>query len=131
VNAIVRTLIVWLTLLAVPFQGFASAAMLPCAPAAPAPALHAVHEHHHMHATTAQQRDDVTHGHHDHAGKHAGHHSKCGNCAACCVGAAIAPPPMAVGSPNGAPERAIPFHAGHVPSVDLDLPERPPRIALA
>jgi hypothetical protein len=124
----IRTLIVWLTLLAVPFQGFASAAMLPCAPAAPAPAMQAGHEHHQMHAVAVQKHDHAAMQHHgDSAGKHAGHDAKCGNCAACCVGAALAPPAIAALAPNSAPKHAAPIHAGHVPSVDLDLPERPPR----
>jgi hypothetical protein len=85
-----------------------------------------------MHAMTAQQHDaPAMQHHHDGAGKHAGHHAKCGTCAACCVGAAIAPAVVAVAAPNSAPAHAIPFHAGHVPSVDLDLPERPPRTARA
>jgi hypothetical protein len=128
----IRTLIVWLTLLAVPFQGFASAAMLPCAPAAPAPAMQTAHVHHAMHAMTAHQHDAAAvHAHHDGDKKHSTHHAKCGNCAACCVGAAMFPPQLAGAIPHGALAHVIDFNAGHVPSVDLDLPERPPRFVRA
>jgi hypothetical protein len=120
VNAIIRSLILWLALLVLPFQGFAAAAMLPCAPAQAAPAS--------AHAPMAGMT------HHDHAAHHAAgaaklshQHAKCGNCAACCVGAALVPAAFADVAPHGATALAIPFAAGHMPSVDPDHPERPPR----
>jgi hypothetical protein len=120
VNAILRTLIVWLALLAVPFQGFASAAMLPCAP-----------QSHQGHPAAHTMM------HHDHASHHCGvdkqghHDAKHGNCAACCAGVAIAPPLMALSSAGTGATFATAFETGHVPTVHLDHPERPPRFARA
>jgi len=136
VNTLLRSLIVWLVLLAVPFQGFASAAMSGCAsghaapasPPAPAPASHHAHAmtqaasgHDHaamMQASDARADADAAH----HGGAH-----KCSACSACSIGAAMAPgaaPALAV---HAAPALSIPFADGHMPSVDLALPERPPR----
>jgi hypothetical protein len=126
VTAIIRSLIIWLALLAVPFQGFASAAMLPCAPS-PAAAAHA-----HMHMA------GMAHAQHDHAAVHhtdsarlSHHDAKCGNCASCCIGAALMPLALVAAAPHGAAALAIPSDAGHLPSVDLDHPERPPRFERA
>ena len=140
-----RTLLVWLLLLALPFQGLASAAMLPCAAGMPAPAVAmavamtpamamdgAAHDHAAMLKATAARAQD---GHCD-AGPNGGHHggeakSCAASCAACCVGAAMAPamPPALALTPSHF--ISIPFRAGHVPSVDLALPDRPPRTAFA
>lgn len=141
-----RTLLVWLLLLALPFQGLAAAGMLPCAPgmpqAASASASMTMDGGHHDHAampkavasrTAASAQPDSGHCAPDpHAGKHGGQHSeKAGSCAACCIGAAMAPAvlPMLVLSPSHF--ISIPFRAGHVPSVDPALPERPPRTEFA
>ena len=154
-----HTLLVWLLLLALPFQGLASAAMLPCAAGVPAPGHvtaatpamamdGAVHDHAAIGATAAAQaRDehcasapDV--GHHDGAcgASHDGHGGKAhgvkaksctASCAACCVGAAMAPAAPAILALTPSHFISIPFRAGHVPSVDLALPERPPRTAFA
>jgi Protein of unknown function (DUF2946) len=120
-SALVRTLIVWLALLALPFQGFASAAMLPCASM---PAAH--HQRNHVLAG-GQHNAMGEHAHHGGTPKHTHDHAKCGSCTACCASAAMAPPRAAGVFPHRAPATAVPFHAAHVPSVDLDLPERPPR----
>lgn len=124
-----RSLLVWLLLLALPFQGIASAGMLARLPAvsmsmhaqadAPAPmAAKAMATHDGHCAGHTQQRD--------------GHHGgKAGSCADCCAGAAMAPavlPALVLAPPHFI---SIPFRAGHVPSVDPALPERPPRTALA
>lgn len=123
---VLKALLVWFMLLAVPFQGFASATMLLCAPlpvgSAPgvqheqnAPAAGTAHQHHEAGAV-ADQSD-----------QHAG--GKCGSCSECCIGALIAPSRLA-SLPVAAPHYvAIPFDTGEVPSVDLALPERPPRFA--
>lgn len=131
-NTLLRTLTLWLVLLAIPFQGFASAAMPGCAnrhmPPAPSVPADAQHAHHGMHG--AEQHATADPG----AGQHTmGHHgnAKCGACSACSIGAAIAPaPPIAV--PVHAPPRlTVPFASASLPSVDLALPERPPRFVLA
>jgi hypothetical protein len=120
VNAILRTLIVWLALLAVPFQGFASAAMLPCAPQA--------HQGHHPAHTMTQHSGTA---HHCDAGNQLHHETKPSSCGACCAGVAIAPPPLALPSARAGATFAIVFEPGHVPTVHLDHPERPPRFARA
>lgn len=144
-NTLLRTLIVWLVLLAVPFQGFASAAMLGCAsghdmPAhampAPAvietgPAMHgAEHAHHGAHAGAAHTlaAPEAAGGTHqmDHHGS-----AKCGACSACSIGAAMAPAPALALPVHAPPALSVPFAPGHVPAVDLALPERPPRPTLA
>ena len=139
-NTLVRSLLVWLLLLAVPFQGFASASMLLCAPAAPAPVVAtAAHDHQammatpgHDHAAMLRAMADAHQAHAADTGHdaHDGHHGN-GSCASCCIGAAMAPAAqlrLALARPDFI---AIPFHAGHVPSVDPVLPERPPRAILA
>jgi hypothetical protein len=132
-----RSLILWLALLAVPFQGFAAATMLPCAPATNRSAADA----HGM-----QAADGAGHGHaamHKHAaaaghaasdsGAGQGHHAsaKCGTCAACCIGAAMAPAPTLAVASIAPQSVSIPFDAGHLPTVHPTLPERPPRSSLA
>jgi hypothetical protein len=141
VRAILRTLILWLVLLAVPFQGAASAAMLACAPATAATPAAAgaasAHDHHAMMAAAGA-------GHDHHAmmasadngsdtGAPSDHHSgaKCGTCAVCCIGAAMAPVPRMPLQARAAQFVFLPFDVGYVPSVDLDHPERPPRSSLA
>jgi hypothetical protein len=156
VKRIFRSLLVWLLLLALPFQGLASAGVLACAPAdpspapapAPAPAHHASamamrmagqsHDHAAMpRAPSVQAASASTDGGHcagaGHDGAHEDDHraGKPGSCAACCIGAAMAPAALPALPLAPAHFISIPFHAGHVPSVDPVLPERPPRIALA
>lgn len=130
----IRSLIVWLVLLALPFQGFAAAAAMPCAAltraasAQPAQAGAVMHRHaamlHHGHAKPAAAGA----GHHAGTDHHAG--AKCGSCAACWVGAAMAGASAAIGAQQ-APSATIPFDAGHLPSVHPRLPERPPRPLIA
>jgi len=131
VKSILKLLLVCYLLLALPFQAFASASMrLPAAPVQPPP----------CHQQMAQASMDGQH--HGHMAEeqassmrdtHATHHEKgkCGTCAACCVGAAMAPSLPA--SPALAPPSTmlIPFRAGHLPSVDPVLLERPPTSLLA
>jgi hypothetical protein len=115
-------------LLALPFQAFASASMRPIAlqlPAHPQPATVAQLPPCHQGMAMATAMDATVHdGHDDHAGQPA--KSKCGTCAACCVGAVMASGLST--APVPAPPRfvSIPFRAGFLPSVDPVLPERPP-----
>lgn len=141
-NTILRTLIVWLVLLAVPFQGFASAAMPGCANghALPAPQMpeaaagHAVHGHHDAgpgaadhgaHARAAMDQHDGLHEM-DHHGS-----AKCGACSACSIGAAMAPAAALALAVHAPAALTVPFALEHLPAVDLALPERPPRFFLA
>lgn len=126
VNLAIKSLIVWLMLLTVPLQGFASVSKLLCAP--PPVAAHVT-----VHASTSKAaivaaRDQIAA--HEHNGDHSPHHhpdEKCGACASCCFGAAMAPS-FIVGLPQHS-MREIALAASVVPlaSVDLELPERPPR----
>jgi len=135
VKNLVRSLLVWLMLLALPFQGIASAAMLSCAhgtmqaaaPAMPAMQHDAVAAEGHCHsdetqaATAAPHHDPDTH---DHDGR-------CSACADCCVGALLAPAPALLATPPDTPALTHHAAAGHLAAVDLALPERPPRFPLA
>lgn len=139
-NTLRRFLLVWLLVLALPFQGVASASMLLCAPdvpAAPQASMHAMDgmdgkPHDHAAMLKAMAAADQQHAGDHHGGdQHDGHDGKSRTCADCCVGAAMAPamlPVLALAPPQFI---SIPFRAGHVPSVDPTLPERPPRTTLA
>jgi hypothetical protein len=122
VNTVLRTLFVWLLLLALPFQGVAAARMLPSAGVphtmASVPAAAAAKSCHDAHPAAADHHQD----------KHkAKYHSACADC--CIV---VAPVPAPLVPPAFAPPSwAIPFRVGHVPSVDPVLPERPPRLPIA
>ena len=118
-----RFLLVWLLLLALPFQGIASASMLARMPSVQMSLPATAHNGHC--AGMAQQDAQPT----KHAGNHVG--AKTGACGDCCAGATMAPaalPALALAPPHFI---SIPFRAGHVPSVDPALPDRPPRTAFA
>jgi hypothetical protein len=115
VNTILRALVVWITLLALPLQGFAAATANHCAPA-PSTA-HGVHAHAHASAP----------GKHAVRPQHAEGAGKCASCAACCsctpmALSFLAVPPVALPS-----SITVPFEQRLLPSVHLALPERPPR----
>jgi hypothetical protein len=124
-----KSLIVWLMLLAIPFQGFASATMLFCAPmhsmaplqpVAGEPALH------HQHGASAGTMADQQHANQEpSAGQHAS--GNCDSCATCCFGAAIAPSHATRLEVETQRFAANPFTGGSASSVDLALPERPPQ----
>ena len=116
-KTVMRSLIVWLLLLALPFQGLAAARMLP---SASAPAVtHAVSVVKSCHDTAAAKVDDSDHQHK--------HRSACGDC---CIVVALVPMPL-VPPASAPPSIAIPFRAGPLASVDPSLPERPPRRLVA
>lgn len=132
-KTLARTLLVWFVLLAVPFQGFAAAAMRCAHGTGPAVAAQGAGPHGHAakppcHQQAAQASQAA--GQHD-AGEEAPQQEKCGNCAACSVGAAIAPAsPLA--APDGCPARRGPAASvARLAAADPDLPERPPRALLA
>jgi len=122
-----RSIVVWLMLLALPLQGFASVAMA-CADGIPAAdAIHAAAPMaaaqaggmHHDHAAMLAKADGGDH--------HSGHGTlKCGG-AACCVGAALAPclPVVQPALPLAAAPTSP--YSGFLPAVDLAHPERPPQ----
>jgi hypothetical protein len=130
VNTLVRTLLVWLVLVAVPFQGLASAAMRCAHGIAPAGQQQA-HRHEAKppcHAQAAQEQARL-----ETPGEAAGqsHDQKCGSCAACSIGTAMAPASTTC-PPDCCPCSCCPGAApGRVAQGDPDLPERPPRVLLA
>ncbi len=125
-TVLLRSLIVWLMLLALPYQGYASATMMLCV--APATATTsgsstqaAMPSGPHDHA--AMMAAQV---HKDHAGKSAHSTMKCGGTACC---AAAAPMLATMGSVPLLPlvSVTIPFYSNFLPAVDLAHPERPPQ----
>ncbi|MEJ8850217.1 DUF2946 family protein [Variovorax rhizosphaerae] len=85
--SLIRALLVWAVMLAVPFQGFAAASMLYCATTETplseslAAATAASHDHH-DHSSAAPEAGPG-HGHHDHDASDDGSSHKCGTCGAC------------------------------------------------
>lgn len=132
-KALFRSLLLWLLLLAIPFQGIASAGMLLCAPlpaaahavAAPAMAERHGHDHAAMLAAAADAGNSAHDGHDAHGP------TKCGSSGACCIGAALAPSLPGALPELGVPSQSIPFYSGCLPAVDLALPERPPQAVQA
>jgi hypothetical protein len=138
VKNLVRSLLVWLMLLALPFQGIASAAMLTCAhatmrSATPLAAAMPAMQHDasaaegHCHSDEAPTASTASH----HDGDAHDHDGRCSACADCCVGALLAPAPALLAAPPDAPAVIHPAAAGRLAAVDLALPERPPRFPLA
>jgi hypothetical protein len=134
VNKLLKALIVWLMLVAIPFQGYAAAGMLACAPA------HATMAHAKMapehcatmgmtHAAADDAATDAaTPADAGHSSPHHQAGGKCSTCASCCCVTALAPPAPLTRAPGPAAELAA-FHAddGAAARVDLALPERPPK----
>lgn len=146
VKILMKSLIVWFLLLAVPFQGFASATMLFCAPMQPtasAPSSAASPQHHDHHAMLESQHaghdhrqmshaDAATAQDADHASTAADHSgSKCNSCAACCFGASMPPSVTIRIAVDAQHVTAVPATTGFIPAVELALPERPPQASLA
>ncbi|MDY0977244.1 hypothetical protein SOM61_19980 [Massilia sp. CFBP9012] len=131
----VRLLFVWLMLLAIPFQGIASAAMLACAHDAPQgtqQTAHATTAHHDAASSPCHEMQDqapdtapdLAQDAHDHDGS-------CSACAACCMGAAMAPAAGVAPPPPSLATALLVTATGRLAAVDLALPERPPRFPLA
>jgi hypothetical protein len=129
VKATLKVLIVWITLLALPLQGFASATMSFCA----LPMVTAQYDH--DHASMADDETDVS-ALDEHVERvnqvdhHPGSHHQSNKCAACAVCNACVPmaPSFLVGLPVAASRSVTASFEQHIlPSVYLALPERPPR----
>ena len=98
---VLRTLLLWCLLLALPLQGLAAATMLPCAQnhrhtaASATNALpQADQDHHHGDSAAAQDDGPASHDHSsapDHQTD-----AKCSHCSVCCIGAALLPPNLNV-----------------------------------
>jgi hypothetical protein len=123
VKTVLRSLFVWLLLLALPVQGLAAARMLPSvsAPAVTA-AAQATPAAQHCHDLPAAHAAGTSAG--DHQDKHRG------ACPGCCIAVALVSTPL-VPPAVAPPSVAIPFRAAWVASVDPTLPERPPRRLVA
>ena len=153
----IRTLLIWLLVLAVPAQGAAAATMLMCAPnhhagGAGASVVHvqpgglsstSTHDRSHAHSNDHVQHSAAAHDH-DHAmadapvageaaapaqGMHTGQH-KCSACASCCSVSAMLSPVLAVPVPDFAPT-VFSVVVPNVEAFSADGPDRPPRIILA
>jgi hypothetical protein len=127
VNTLLRSLIVWLLLLAVPYQGMAAAAMLACAPAPAKLAQQAEKAQHppcHEAAAPDADTDQKPPAPHGKPGK-------CASCAACPIGTAVLPARLLALAAHAPATATAPAAAGYLPSVHLDQPERPPRHRLA
>ena len=145
---LIRTLLVWLLVLAVPAQGAAAVTMAFCGPnhhggsaaasaqqAGPAELLNhhsdgqSTPGHHEM----AAQADESDSASASPATSSPGSHAvkqKCSACASCCSLGAILSPPLAVPAPAVTPT----VFSVVVPTVSAfaaDGPDRPPRIVLA
>ncbi|SFU50881.1 hypothetical protein [Pseudoduganella namucuonensis] len=137
-KTVFRSLLVWLMLVALPFQGFASAGMLLCGPEgqafAQAQAVQGEHDHAAMLAAQEAQagHGSAAHAGHDGGDGHDGHGAaKCASAGACCVGAPLAPSVAAGVPPLDSGSQRIPFHTVRPPAVDLAVPERPPQSLFA
>jgi hypothetical protein len=138
VKVLLKSLLVWLMLLAVPLQGYASATSFLCAPLGTAPqrpapqldhpAMSAAQHADHMHTVAV----DTSEHHADTDKASASHHAggKCSACSACCSGAAMAASQAARMPVQTQQFTVAPFDPGSVPAVDLALPERPPQALL-
>lgn len=131
-----RAVLLWVMMLAVPFQGYAAVAMVFCAPSAVELQAGLEHDHtSHDHAAsrTAHEHEageQVATGHdqaaHQHDQGDQGTSHKCGNCAAChSVGMTPTLEPMLL---TGLPQADLlePFHP--VASVSPPVPQKPPRV---
>jgi hypothetical protein len=124
-----RAILLWLLMLAVPFQGYAAVAMAFCAPApvglqAGRGHDHAAHDHAASQDAHEHEAGDPAARHQDHDDQGASH--KCGNCAAChAVGMAPTLEPILL---KGLPRADLlePFHP--VASVSPPVPQKPPRV---
>ena len=135
---LLKSLIVWLLFAAIPFQGLAAASMRSCAPmAAVHCGTHAASMQGGQHHAGAIGAASVGPGL-DHAADTSSHHhagnksaAKCQTCVYCGVGAVMAPASLTAplaGATCGLTHGAL--RVGHLPAVDLDLPERPPKTSL-
>ncbi|WP_342114924.1 hypothetical protein [Pseudoduganella sp. OTU4001] len=109
-KSVIRVIALWLMLVALPFQGFASASMLRCG---------AAHDHSAMQAVAADSQHDC------------GSSAKCSSMGDCCLGAALAyATPQAAAQPQPVTRLRLADPEPPQP-VDLALPKRPPRAVLA
>jgi hypothetical protein len=131
-TVLLRSLIVWLLLLAFPYQGYAAAQMMLCVAPVKADVIPVQAGSDSMsmpagpHDQAAMLAAQANTGHHGDANAH--HHTsmKCGGSTCCAVAAPLLA--LAVAIPALPPDaRAVAFYFAHLPAVDLAHPERPPQ----
>lgn len=149
-NRVVRAVLVWVIVLAMPVQGMAASLMLFCGPsharmvqglradaaAVPAAQADGVAHHRHAHAHDPAPTGQATpqpaapDAHHGHLAQAADGSVSCSACAACCAA-------MALPARLWVPEAVQVDHPVHTPlaapveSQPPDGPDRPPRARLA
>ncbi|ABM94593.1 hypothetical protein [Methylibium petroleiphilum] len=146
-DVLIRALLIWLLVLAVPAQGAAAATMAFCGPnhhgggpaaqmRTAAPSNHSHHdgaiaaEHEHPQAEAQAQADKGSSASAASAKVSDASKHKCSACASCCSAGAILSSVLAVPAPVFTPT----VFSTVVPGVDTfaaDGPDRPPRIVLA
>ena len=130
-----RAILLWLMMLAVPFQGYAAAAMAFCAPATAHSSLGMVHDHSgHDHAMLdaehhhADVSSDDGADHHDASSAHddsSDTSHKCGNCASChSVGMT---PTLDTPILRGLPQADLAEPLRVMATVSPSVPHKPPR----
>jgi hypothetical protein len=131
-TVLLRSFFVWLLLLAVPYQGYASATMMLCAASAQATVTAGQHPmtmpagaHDHAAMMAAQAHDGRAHGG-DAKSSHAHNVMKCGGSACCAAAAPVLAHAMAVPTMPSS-SSAVSFYSAFLPAIHPDHPERPPQ----
>ena len=129
-----RAFLLWLMMLAVPFQGYAAAVMAFCAPEPAHSSATVVHDHRHDHGTPGAEHHHVNASSDDsadHNGAPSAHDDpsdafhKCGNCAAChSVGMT---PTLDTPILRGLPEADLAEPLVSMATVSPSVPHKPPR----
>jgi hypothetical protein len=137
-----KTLLLWLLLLAIPIQGLANNALTICQTSHQRISQvvasdhsfdhHSIVGHDAKHYHHAMQHGD-TGGSLSHDGEHGPDQqlSSCSACAACSIGALWLPGNDAVFPSILVPSTTVSSLAFHVPGVEPERPEHPPRVFLA
>lgn len=138
-TVLLRSLIVWLMLLAIPYQGVASATMMLCVDAGSTHSADSVHSAHSVkpahqaHTAPAAAAMPAAHDHaamlqggHDGHGKSTHDGMKCSGASCCAAGAPASIPMLALLAPITS-SQAVAGYADFLPAVHLAHPERPPQ----
>lgn len=143
-NRVLKAIVIWLLLLALPVQGYAAAVMAVCGPVPQQADKHATHHmaaadddghgesgysglgHHRAADNTLADHDTAPH---HPAGKHAS--SACGSCGVCCIGAVMLISQLNWDLLLNGSTLYAPASSPRLPGVVLAGPERPPRTILA
>lgn len=128
----IRAILLWLMMLAVPFQGHAVAAMAFCSPAPAHASLSDDHDHsRHDHATPDAEphhsnvSSDDSADRHDASSAHDEASHKCGNCAACHAVGMM--PTLDTPIFHGLPQADLAEPPGAMATVSPGVPHKPPR----